>query len=86
MAKSTLIPGWPRRSLIGGYSVHPPPTPDSTKLLRTSSLKLGGSNQKEKLFNRGKAISAHPSLNGISQFPNPPIKTGITKKKIIIKP
>jgi hypothetical protein len=35
------------------------------------------------LFNRGNAISAAPSISGRSQFPNPPINTGITKKKII---
>lgn len=37
------------------------------------------------LFIRGKAISGAPSINGTSQFPNPPIKIGITIKKIIIK-
>jgi hypothetical protein len=37
------------------------------------------------LFKRGKAISALPSIKGTSQFPNPPIMTGITIKKIIIK-
>ena len=36
------------------------------------------------LFIRGKAISAAPNINGTSQFPNPPIKIGITMKKIII--
>ena len=35
------------------------------------------------LFNRGKAISGAPSISGNSQFPNPPINTGITRKKII---
>lgn len=35
------------------------------------------------LFSRGKAISGAPSIKGKSQFPNPPIKTGITRKKII---
>lgn len=28
-------------------------------------------------------MSGAPSINGRSQFPNPPINTGITKKKII---
>jgi len=37
------------------------------------------------LFIRGKAISGAPSIRGNSQFPNPPIKIGITIKKIIIK-
>lgn len=35
------------------------------------------------LFSRGNAISGAPSISGRSQFPNPPINTGITKKKII---
>lgn len=30
-------------------------------------------------------MSWHPNIKGKSQFPNPPIKTGITTKKIIIK-
>jgi hypothetical protein len=37
------------------------------------------------LLSRGNAISGAPSINGRSQFPNPPINTGITKKKIIKK-
>jgi hypothetical protein len=36
------------------------------------------------LFIRGKAMSGAPSINGRSQFPKPPIKIGITMKKIII--
>jgi hypothetical protein len=34
---------------------------------------------------RGNAISGAPIIRGTSQFPKPPIKMGITKKKIIIK-
>ena len=45
---------------------------------------VGTRNQKLMLFKRGKAISAAPSIKGTSQFPNPPIKIGITIKKIII--
>jgi hypothetical protein len=37
------------------------------------------------LFIRGKAISGAPIIKGKSQLPNPPINTGITKKKIIKK-
>jgi hypothetical protein len=44
-----------------------------------------GSNQKLKLFKRGKAISGALNNKGINQFPNPPIITGIIKKKIIMK-
>lgn len=45
----------------------------------------GGNNQNLRLFIRGKAISGAPIIKGTNQFPNPPIKIGITKKKIIIK-
>lgn len=37
------------------------------------------------LFIRGKAISGAPIIRGISQFPKPPIMSGITMKKIITK-
>jgi hypothetical protein len=43
-----------------------------------------GNNQNDKLFKRGKAISGAPIITGTNQFPKPPIKTGITMKKIII--
>lgn len=45
----------------------------------------GGRSQKLRAFMRGKAISGAAIIMGISQFPNPPIRTGITRKKIIIK-
>jgi len=48
-------------------------------------IKAGIKNQNLILFMRGKAISAAPSIRGTNQFPNPPIKIGITMKKIIIK-
>ncbi len=35
------------------------------------------------LFIRGNAMSGAPSIKGTSQFPNPPIRIGITIKKII---
>lgn len=37
------------------------------------------------LFIRGKAISGVIIIIGISQFPNPPIITGMTIKKIMMK-
>lgn len=37
------------------------------------------------LFIRGNAMSWAPIIMGTSQFPNPPIMTGITIKKIITK-
>ena len=42
-----------------------------------------GSNQNFKLFIRGNAISRAPGIKGTNQFPNPPIRTRITIKKII---
>ena len=48
-------------------------------------MKDGISSQKDKLFIRGKAMSATPSIRGISQLPKPPIEIGITMKKIITK-
>jgi hypothetical protein len=42
--------------------------------------------QKDRLFNRGKAMSFVPQKRGISQFPNPPINTGIINQKIITNP
>lgn len=37
------------------------------------------------LFIRGNAMSGAPIISGTSQFPNPPIRIGITIKKIITK-
>ena len=66
--------------------VQPDPTPASVNLLKINKENLGGSNQNEKLLSRGKAISAHPNIRGSNQLLKPPIKTGMTKKKIIINP
>jgi len=60
------------------------PAPLSTKDLDNNIIKAGIKNQNLMLFIRGNAISAAPSINGTSQLPNPPIKIGITIKKIII--
>lgn len=85
MAISTAPPECVWRLDNGGYTVHPVPTPCSTKAEPNSNISAGGSNQKLMLFNRGKAISGAPIYRGTNQFPKPPIITGITKKKIIIK-
>jgi hypothetical protein len=53
-------------------------------LLNNNKVKAGSKNQNLILFNRGNAISGAPSISGTNQFPNPPIKIGITIKKIII--
>ena len=60
------------------------PAPDSTSLLTRSKTKAGIKNQNLILLSRGKAMSGAPSIKGTSQLPNPPIKIGITMKKIII--
>lgn len=61
------------------------PAPCSVKELLRIKVKEGGNSQNLKLFIRGKAISGAPIIRGTNQFPKPPIKTGMTKKKIIIK-
>lgn len=61
------------------------PAPASTPAEARSSKKEGGRSQKLMLFIRGKAMSGAPIINGISQFPKPPIMMGITMKKIITK-
>jgi hypothetical protein len=72
-------------ALKGGYTVQPVPAPAPMKLDDSNKSNDGGNNQKLKLFNLGKAISAAPSINGTNQLPKPPIMAGITMKNIIIK-
>jgi len=57
----------------------------TTFLLPLKNIEVGN-NQNLKFFKRGRAISGIPRCKGINHFPKPPINTGITKKKIIIKP
>lgn len=83
IARSTEGPAWAIFLAKGGYTVHPVPTPFSTAALASKRVRDGGSSQNLILLSRGKAISGAPSIKGTSQFPNPPIITGITKKKII---
>jgi hypothetical protein len=85
IAKSTEGPECASIPLKGGYTVQPVPAPTSKKLEASNNINDGGSSQKLKLFNRGKAISGAPIKIGTNQLPNPPIKTGITMKKIITK-
>ena len=85
IAMSTDGPACARFLESGGYTVHPVPAPFSTAADEISIISDGGKSQKLKLFSRGNAISGAPSIKGISQFPNPPINTGITRKKIIRK-
>jgi hypothetical protein len=85
MAKSTDGPLWASTDDNGGYTVQPVPAPASTNDEVTLINNDGGINQNEMLFNRGNAMSGAPNLIGTNQLPNPPIKNGITKKKIMIK-
>jgi len=83
IAKSTAGPECAVLPDNGGYKVHPVPTPDSTSLECNNKKSDGINNQKLMLFNLGKAISGAPNKIGTIQLPNPPIKVGITIKKII---
>lgn len=80
---STAPPGCPTVDR-GGYTVHPVPTPPSTRPETNNNANAGGNNQKLRLLRRGKAISGELIISGINQFPNPPIIVGITKKKIMM--
>jgi hypothetical protein len=83
IARSTDGPACARFLDKGGYTVHPVPAPFSTAADDRRSKRDGGSNQNLILLSRGNAISGAPSIKGKSQFPNPPMNTGITRKKII---
>jgi len=85
IARSTPAPACAIGPLNGGYTVQPVPTPDSVIDLDSRKMKEGGRSQKERLFIRGNDISGAPINRGSIQLPNPPIRTGITKKKIITK-
>jgi len=84
IARSTEHPEWAKTELNGGYTVHPVPTPFSTKLEPNNKKIEGGNNQKDILLSLGKAISGLPFKIGTNQLPKAPIKRGITIKKIII--
>ena len=47
-------------------------------------MKAGGSSQKEMLFMRGNAISGAPIMIGTIQLAKPPMRAGMTMKKIMI--
>jgi hypothetical protein len=85
IAKSTAAPEWLCIELKGGYTVQPVPTPTSTREEANNKQSDGGSNQKLMLLRRGNAISGLPIIIGTNQLPKPPIKIGITMKKIIKK-
>jgi len=83
--RSTAAPAWAIGPERGGYTVQPVPAPPSTALPTNRRVSDGGRSQNLKLLSRGKAISGAPNISGTSQLPNPPIKMGITMKKIITK-
>jgi hypothetical protein len=58
----------------------------STNIDRTSRMKAGGSSQNEMLFMRGNAMSGAPIMIGTNQLAKPPIRAGMTMKKIMIRP
>jgi len=85
IAKSTEGPECAWIPLNGGYTVHPVPAPVPAKLELIKRNNDHGSNQKDRLFSLGNAISGAPINTGTKTLPKPPIKIGITIKKIIIK-
>jgi hypothetical protein len=85
IAQSTEAPEWEIFLLKGGYTVQPVPAPISTMPLINRSTREGSKNQNLILFKRGKAMSGAPIIRGTSQLPNPPIRMGMTIKKIITK-
>jgi len=84
IVRSTEGPEWEVTLDSGGYTVHPVPDPDPTNELEINKIKEGGKSQNLMLFIRGKAMSGAPIIRGTNQFPKPPIKIGITMKKIMI--
>ena len=64
IAKSTDAPECDWIPDKGGYTVHPVPAPFSTKALSNNKINEGGNNQKDILFNLGKAISGAPTCTG----------------------
>jgi len=65
--------------------VQPVPGPEPTCIEASIRHPEKGKNQNLILFKRGKHISCAPKSNGSRTLPNPPIKIGITIKKIIKK-
>jgi hypothetical protein len=55
------------------------------KALPRRKIRAGIVNQKAIALKRGRSMSFLHTIRGINKFPNLPINTGITKKKIITK-
>ncbi len=62
------------------------PAAPSKNIDMTSSVNDAGSSQNEMLFMRGKAMSGAPTMIGTNQLPKPPIRAGMTMKKIMMTP
>jgi hypothetical protein len=85
IARSTDGPECAWMLLRGGYTVHPVPAPPSTRADDSSRISDGGSSQKLMLFLRGNALSGAPIRIGTRKLPKPPIRIGLTLKKILRK-
>ncbi len=72
----------------GGYNVQPGPgkSGESSPIANSTTISENINNHSEILLSLGKAISDVPNCKGSIKFPKPPIKIGMTEKKIIIKP
>lgn len=85
IARSTAALAWAMLPERGGYTVQPVATPPSVKSELSRKKSAGGRSQKLRLLRRGNAMSGAQIIIGMSQLPKPPMKTGITRKKIIRK-
>jgi len=85
IAKSTDAPEWEIWFDRGGYTVQPVPLPWALNIEEMRRVKEEINNQNLILFIRGNAISGVVIISGINQLPNPPIITGMTIKKIMMK-
>lgn len=83
MVRSTDAPACAKLPANGGSTAPPIPAPASTIDDGSRGRSDGGYSQKLMLFICGNAISGAPIINGMNQFPNPPIIFGITMKKIM---
>ena len=80
-------PGVPTFVESGGYVVQPAPAePRSVrKEARTSSCERRKV-QNEYMFSFGNAMSRAPIMSGMRKLPKQPMSTGVTAKKIMIRP
>lgn len=85
IARSTDGPECAWMLLSGGYTVQPVPAPPSISAEDRSRISDGGSSQKLMLFLRGNALSGAPIRIGTLKLPKPPIRIGLTLKKILRK-